>query len=100
MRTFRLSFVVVFSAIFFTVNAADMPRPEYPRPQFERSEWTNLNGTWTYIFDFGNSGAEQGKLSFLSVPRVPYRASDTRILSMPCGTNAHYTFPKVGQANT
>lgn len=60
MRTFRLSFVVIFSAIFFTVNAADMPRPEYPRPQFERSEWTNLNGTWTYIFDFGNSGAEQG----------------------------------------
>jgi beta-galactosidase/beta-glucuronidase len=24
------------------------PRPEYPRPQFERSQWTNLNGDWTY----------------------------------------------------
>ena len=23
---------------------ADVPRPEYPRPQFERSEWLNLNG--------------------------------------------------------
>ena len=29
----------------FTLNAAnDIPRPEYPRPQFERSEWINLNG--------------------------------------------------------
>lgn len=26
------------------------PRPEYPRPQFERSEWINLNGTWTFQF--------------------------------------------------
>ena len=36
--------------------AADVPRPEYPRPQFERAEWLNLNGTWTYAFDFGRSG--------------------------------------------
>ncbi len=35
-----------------------IPRPEYPRPQFERSEWINLNGTWTYQFDFGKSGIE------------------------------------------
>ena len=41
----------------FTLNAAnDIPRPEYPRPQFERSEWINLNGEWTYEFDFSNSG--------------------------------------------
>lgn len=35
------------------------PRPEYPRPQFERSEWINLNGTWTFQFDFGNSGKDR-----------------------------------------
>ena len=40
--------------------AADVPRPEYPRPQFERSEWLNLNGTWTYAFDFGRSGDNRG----------------------------------------
>ena len=34
----------------------NLPRPEYPRPQFERADWMNLNGTWTYEFDFGNSG--------------------------------------------
>lgn len=35
---------------------AQMPRAEYPRPQFERQDWVNLNGTWTYTFDFGRSG--------------------------------------------
>ena len=32
------------------------PRAEYPRPQFERNDWVNLNGTWTYTFDFGRTG--------------------------------------------
>ena len=25
-----------------------LPLPEYPRPQFERKEWLNLNGLWDY----------------------------------------------------
>lgn len=37
-----------------------IPRPEYPRPQFERDSWVNLNGEWTYQFDFGKSGKERG----------------------------------------
>ncbi len=40
--------------------AAELPRPEYPRPQFERTDWVNLNGEWTYTFDFSRSGMEQG----------------------------------------
>ena len=36
-----------------------IPRKEYPRPQFEREEWINLNGEWSCEFDFGNSGIEQ-----------------------------------------
>ena len=48
-------------ALLLLINISDgfsesTPRPEYPRPQFERSEWINLNGTWTFQFDFGNSG--------------------------------------------
>ena len=35
------------------------PRNEYPRPQFERAGWTNLNGTWDYAFDFSRSGDER-----------------------------------------
>ena len=41
------------------VKAADQPRSEYPRPQFERERWINLNGTWSYSFDFGQTGAER-----------------------------------------
>ncbi|MBA3684409.1 MAG: beta-glucuronidase [Planctomycetes bacterium] len=35
------------------------PRPEHPRPQFEREDWRNLNGTWTFTFDHGKSGVER-----------------------------------------
>ena len=28
-----------------------VPRPEYPRPQFVRREWMNLNGEWEFSFD-------------------------------------------------
>ncbi|MBI4977742.1 MAG: beta-glucuronidase [Spirochaetes bacterium] len=37
-----------------------IPRPEHPKPQFERSDWINLNGPWTCTFDFGVSGRERG----------------------------------------
>lgn len=43
----------------WNASSENIPRPEYPRPQFERSEWINLNGTWTYEFDFGNSGKDK-----------------------------------------
>ena len=38
-----------------------IPRPEYPRPTLVRGEdsWVNLNGTWEFAFDFGNSGRER-----------------------------------------
>lgn len=36
------------------------PRPEYPRPQFERQQWINLNGTWSFSFDDEMKGRELG----------------------------------------
>lgn len=33
-----------------------IPRKEYPRPQFERSDWVNLNGEWSCKIDFSKSG--------------------------------------------
>lgn len=55
-----LVIVWVTVGLAFQGNAIDIPRKEYPRPQFERQEWVNLNGEWDYTFDFGNSGIEQG----------------------------------------
>ena len=40
-----------------------IPRPEHPCPQFERLEWVNLNGKWSYCFDFSKSGMERGLAS-------------------------------------
>ncbi|MEZ4666393.1 MAG: glycoside hydrolase family 2 TIM barrel-domain containing protein [Anaerolineae bacterium] len=33
-----------------------IPRPEYPRPQMQRTEWLNLNGTWQFDIDDSNRG--------------------------------------------
>jgi beta-galactosidase/beta-glucuronidase len=37
-----------------------VPRPEYPRPQFRRQDWTNLNGEWRFAFDDGDVGLAEG----------------------------------------
>ncbi len=39
-----------------------IPRPEYPRPQFVRERWLNLNGEWQFEIDNGDSGLERGLL--------------------------------------
>jgi len=36
------------------------PRPEHPRPQFQRENWLNLNGEWAFRIDHGDSGREAG----------------------------------------
>lgn len=36
-----------------------MLRTEYPRPQFVRDQWQNLNGEWSFIFDSGDVGLKE-----------------------------------------
>ena len=36
------------------------PRPEHPRPQFQRNTWLNLNGTYNFAIDSGKSGEAKG----------------------------------------
>lgn len=71
---------IAAAAAIFTlayVSAEELPRAEYPRPQFERQEWINLNGTWDFEFDFGKSGMDRelfkaGSLSQeITVPFCP-----------------------------
>ena len=33
-----------------------IPRPEHPKPQFQRKNWQNLNGSWNFDFDDQNQG--------------------------------------------
>jgi beta-galactosidase/beta-glucuronidase len=56
-------------------EAAAIPRPEYPRPQFVRNEWLNLNGEWEFAFDDANEGLRLGWHDGRQLPRritVPF----------------------------
>src|ERR1041384_19729 len=37
-----------------------IPLPEHPRPDFERDDWVNLNGTWRFAYDRDNTGERAG----------------------------------------
>ncbi|MFR2188710.1 MAG: hypothetical protein ACLS5R_05155 [Blautia sp.] len=34
-------------------------KKDYPRPQFVRDNWENLNGTWDFGFDDANLGEKE-----------------------------------------
>ncbi len=62
--------------LFRTLIANDVPRAEYPEPQFMRAQWTTLNGTWDFSFDDKNEGLTQhwnnGLKPFTKKITVPY----------------------------
>ncbi len=79
-RMFRISllFIVLITGFFSNRTLAQaVPRSEYPRPQFERATWINMNGEWSYTFDFSKSGLEknfpesQGFKDKIQVPFCP-----------------------------
>jgi hypothetical protein len=58
------------------IQAQNIPLPEHPRPDFERSEWINLNGTWDFEFDSTDVGLkeqwETTKANFSHKIMVPF----------------------------
>ena len=53
----------------------ETPRPEYPRPDFQRGtsegiDWINLNGTWEFAFDSDDVGKKEEWFS-LNAPDFP-----------------------------
>jgi beta-galactosidase/beta-glucuronidase len=56
--------------------AQEIPRPEYPQPQFEREQWVNLNGQWEFEFDDKNTGIAEdwaaGLKKFSKTILVPF----------------------------
>lgn len=79
MRNYLFVILVFVEGLLSVVNARAqaVPRAEYPRPQFERTDWKNLNGEWSYTFDFSKTGSEKGYRSStgfdrkISVPFCP-----------------------------
>ncbi|MBD3181485.1 beta-galactosidase, partial [Candidatus Poribacteria bacterium] len=45
------------------MTPTNIPRPEYPRPQFVRDEWLNLNGEWEFELDSGKSGLQRNLMN-------------------------------------
>ncbi|MBQ7889688.1 MAG: glycoside hydrolase family 2 [Erysipelotrichaceae bacterium] len=67
-----------------------MYRQEYPRPQFVREDWINLNGSWQFEFDDANAGLDEAWMKgheFSKTIEVPF-AYQTE-LSGICDTSAH-----------
>ena len=61
------------------IEVTDIPLPEHPRPDFERSNWMNLNGSWNFTFD--ESVAEAGLAKQCSAI-----LTDTIIVPFPWGS--------------
>jgi beta-galactosidase/beta-glucuronidase len=58
-----------------------IPRPEYPRPQFARSDWMCLNGEWQFETDPGDSGLERGLFNRKLAGRITVPFCPESILS-------------------
>ncbi len=61
------------------LSKKEIPRSEYPRPQFVRSLWFNLNGEWEFVFDDAEEGRSLGwhdgrKLPLRITVPFPYQA--------------------------
>ncbi len=77
---------------------------EYPRPQFRREEWQNLNGEWEFAFDDKNEGIKSGlwqgnttlplKINVPFPMSTPRAASGMRRSTTSCGTAARLRSPK------
>lgn len=53
-----------------------IPLPEHPRPDFQRSQWLNLNGPWQLRFDADDAGVKakwfEGRTPFPQTIVVPF----------------------------
>jgi len=62
MFIFTIIILLIEGQLTFSMGESEnlIPRPEHPKPQFERGDWLNLNGRWNFAFDFDLSGIEKG----------------------------------------
>ncbi len=55
----RVTVVSLLLFSFVSPAVAQIPLAEHPRPDFQRAQWLNLNGTWEFRFDKENLGISQ-----------------------------------------
>ncbi len=58
LRSLIISAAVLCLACGRPPDPGPPPKDEYPRPDFARSEWLNLNGVWEFQFDPDDKGVE------------------------------------------
>src|SRR4029077_3981808 len=46
-----LAFACLTAVLALIQGPLPIPLPEHPRPDFQRGQWLNLNGTWQFWFD-------------------------------------------------
>ena len=72
----KTTLTALFCAVTIALFAQQIPLPEHPRPDFERAQWLNLNGTWDFEFDSLQVGVDrnwhQGKTAFSKKINVPF----------------------------
>lgn len=75
----RMPVVIIVGLLFLACAAsavAEIPLPEHPRPDFQRQQWVNLNGTWDFRFDADDVGLDRGwteaEAEFLRSITVPF----------------------------
>jgi Glycosyl hydrolases family 2, sugar binding domain/Glycosyl hydrolases family 2, TIM barrel domain/Glycosyl hydrolases family 2 len=70
---FCICLVLIQTSVFSQKN---IPLPEHPRPDFERSQWLNLNGDWDFEFDKNDIGIAEkwfsGQKKFTKSISVPF----------------------------
>src|SRR5690625_651028 len=91
--TLRMVIYYLLKEVQSKMGSIKYERTEYPRPQFERESWMNLNGQWDFAFDNANEG--EGK-SWYKAPdfdqhiQVPF-TYETRA----SGINDHTFHPNI-----
>jgi len=62
-KNFCIFFNIII-AIILSINGiaqdVEVPLAEHPRPDLNRPEWMNLNGIWSFEFDTGDVGEDEG----------------------------------------
>ena len=72
----KVNYTILFLCFCINLFSQQIPLPEHPRPDFERANWLNLNGSWEFEFDSLNVGLtnnwQNGKAAFSKKINVPF----------------------------